>query len=510
MLDRPEVEVRHRALLSLFILSGVIIQVLDATIANVALPHMQASLGATPESISWVLTSYIIATAMVTPISGWLAMRYGMRTLFLMSVSVFVGASLLCGLATNLPQMVVFRIIQGIGGASLGPLGQSIMLNIYRPSDHPRAMSLFGIGLMVGPIVGPILGGWLTDNFEWRWVFLVNLPVGLVCLAGLWWLMPQIKGSSRPFDLTGWALIATALAAFQLLLDRGGHVDWFDSAECWVEAVMAGCAAWMFCIHTAMAPRPLFPLALLRDRNLLIGAILMFMLGVLQMAALALLPSMLQSLFGYPVLTTGLVVATRGIGMIAAMWVGGRTLHVIGARIMMGSGMLLLSYSMWLMTGWSLEMDQGPILLNGIIQGVAIGFIFLPVSMLTFATLPSHFRTDGASLTNLSRNVGGSIGIALASAVLARNVQVSHSDLAAHVTPYNLPLDPSLLNGYGDAGEGVMRMADGLITRQASMIAFLDVYHMMLIVSLCALPIAFFVRERRPAGGGEAVHLAMD
>ena len=502
--------VRHKALLTLFVLSGVIMQVLDATIANVALPHMQSALGATPESISWVLTSYIIAAAMVTPVSGWLAGRLGMRTLFLLSVCLFVLASLLCGLAMNLPQMVIFRTLQGIGGASLGPLGQSIMLSINPKSDHPKAMGLFGMGIMVGPIAGPILGGWLTDNFEWRWVFLVNLPVGALCLAGLWWLMPQIKGPARPFDLTGWALIATALAAFQLLIDRGGHIDWFDSAECWIEAGVAISAAWMFCVHTATARRPLYPLAMLRDRNLLIGTILMFTLGFLQLAGLALLPSMLQSLFGYPVLTTGIVVATRGIGMIAAMWLGGRVVNQVGPRAVMTCGMLLLSYSLWLMTGWSLDIDREPVMVSGLIQGLAIGLIFLPIATLTFATLPGDMRTDGAGLTNLARNTGGSIGVTLASVMLARNLQTSHSDLAAHVTPYNLPIDPSLLGGYGDTGEGILRMADGLITRQASMIAFLDVFHMMFILSLLVLPITLFVRGRQQRDDADTVQVVLE
>lgn len=339
---------------------------------------------------------------------------------------------------------------------------------------------------------------------------LVNLPVGAVCLAGLWWLMPQIKGPARSFDLTGWALIATALAAFQLLLDRGGHIDWFDAPECWIEAGVAISAAWMFCVHTATGRRPLFPLAMLRDRNLLISIILMFILGVLQMAGLALMPIMLQGLFGYPVLTTGIVMATRGIGMMAAMWLGGRVVNRVGHRPVMICGMLMLSYSLWLMTGWSLELDRGPILFSGLMQGLSIGLIFLPIATLAFVTLPVELRTDGAALNNLARNMGGSIGVALASVMLARNLQTSHSDLTAHVTPYNLPLDPSLLGGYGDTGEGILWMADGMITRQASMIAFLDVFHMMFILSLFVLPITLIVRAQQRREGPQVVPVVLE
>ncbi|MBC2660422.1 DHA2 family efflux MFS transporter permease subunit [Novosphingobium flavum] len=517
--DRALVEVRHKAVLSAAVMAGVVMQVLDSTIANVALPHMQASLGATPDSISWVLTSYIIASAMATPVSGWLADRLGMRRLFLLSVGLFVAASVMCGLAGSIEQMVVFRVIQGIAGAALGPVGQSIMLNINRPSDHPRAMSLYGTSTMVGPIVGPVLGGWLTDNFDWRWVFLVNLPVGLACLAGLWWLMPRIETVRRPFDLTGWALLATALAALQLLLDRGEHVDWFASGECWIEAGLALCAFWMFCVHTALARRPLYPPAMLGNRNLLLGCFFMFAVAVVQLAGFALIPSMLQSLLGYPVLTTGFVLATRGLGVLFSMTIAGRLVHRIGARPLVTLGLVLMSYSLWLTTGWSLDMDSGPVIVSGMIQGVAMGLIFLPLTVMTFSTLPAQLRTDGAGLMNLSRSTGGSIGIALATVVLSRNAQISHADLAAHVTPYNLPFDPTLLGGYGDTGEGVLRLADGVINRQAAMIAFLDVFHMMFILSLFAIPLVLLLRggpaapagaRNRPAEDDGTPHLVLD
>lgn len=515
--DRPQVAVRHRTLLSVVVMAGVVMQVLDATIANVALPHMQAALGATPESISWVLTSYIIASAMATPVTGWLSDRLGMRRLFLVSVALFVGASILCGLASNLAQMVLFRVLQGIGGAALSPLGQSILLNINRPSDHPRAMSFFGIGVMVGPIAGPILGGWLTENFDWRWVFLINVAPGVLCFTGLWWLMPRIPAKSRPFDLTGWALIAAALAAFQLLLDRGEHVDWFAARECWIEAGVAVCGLWMFAVHIATSPRPLYPPAMLRDPNLLLGCLFMFVLGLVQLAGLALIPTMMQTLFGYPVLATGVVLATRGVGLLCAMILAGRLVARVGARPLITTGFALLSVSLWMMTAWSLEMDRTPIVVSGLVQGFAMGLVFLPLSVVSFATLPMRFRTDGAGLVNLARNTGGSIGIAIATVVLARAMQTSHADLAAHITPYNLPFDPSLLGGYGDAGEGALRLVDGEVSRQASMIAFLDVFHLMMLLSVAALPLVLLVRVRRggaarPGAGpeGDTPHLALD
>lgn len=496
--DRPLVESRHPVALSVFVLLGVLIQVLDATIANVALPHMQASLSATPDSISWVLTSYIIASAMVIPATGWLANRMGARALFIGSVALFMTASALCGIAANLPQMVVFRILQGIGGAALMPLGQSILLNTHPPSRHPQTLAYYSMGVTVGPVIGPIIGGWLTENFNWRWIFLVNLPIGAVCLVGLWLLMPPMRSTPRRFDVGGWLMIAIALAAFQLLLDRGEHVDWFNSAECWIEAGVALSAFWMFCVHSAFVAHPLIPGALLKDRNFVIGSIFQFTLAIVQFASLALLPTMMQTLFGYPVLETGILLATRGVAVVGSLWVAGKLVGRVGAVPLAMIGLIGMSYSVWLMTGWSLDMDQGPIVISGFLQGAAQGMIFLPLSVLVFSTIPADLRTDASGVTSLFRNTGGSIGIAMVSTVFARNIQISHADLAAHVTPYNLPIDPSLVNRLGDVGSEALGVVDGIVNRQATMIAFLDSFQMMFLVSLLVSPLLLLVRKGRP------------
>ncbi|HEY6869534.1 MAG TPA: DHA2 family efflux MFS transporter permease subunit [Novosphingobium sp.] len=506
--DRALTPVRHPNLLSFFILSGVIMQVLDATIANVALPHMQAALGATPESVSWVLTSYIIASAMMIPASGWLADRFGARHLFLGSVALFIASSVLCGLAANLPQMVIFRTLQGIGGASLAPLGQATMLNINRPSQQPQALATYGVGVTLGPVIGPLLGGWLTENFDWRWIFLINVPLGLVCLGGLAVLMPRIEGPRRPFDLAGWLMIACALAAFQLLLDRGEHNDWFNATESWIEAGVAVSTFWMFCVHSALSRRPLFPPALLTDRNLVMGSVFQFSMSVVQYATMALLPTMMQTLLGYPVLGTGEILSTRGVAIVSSMWLAGRLVRRVSAPTLLFLGLAAMAYSLWEMTGWNLEMSTSVILVNGMVQGFSMGFIYLPLSVILFSTLPGHLRTDAAGLINLVRNTGGSIGIAVASVMLARNLQTSHSDLAAHITPYNLAADPSLLNGFGSIGQDVMAMADGMITRQATMIAFLDDFQLMFLLSLAILPMVLFARRGARLRPGERIEIA--
>lgn len=499
--DKAQVEVSYKGLLTVVVMAAMVMQVLDTTIANVALPHMQASLSATQDSISWVLTSYILASAIAIPLTGWLSDRIGIRTLFLWSVTIFVVASALCGVAVNLPEMVLFRLLQGLGGAFLGPLAQTIMLDINKPSQHPKAMSVYGMGIMVGPIAGPILGGWLTENFGWRWVFFVNLPIGIGCLVGLWFLLPRVHTKRRDFDLIGWALIALGLGALQLMLDRGQHVDWFSSTEIWLEAGVAVSALWMFVVHIATSKKPLFPLPMLRDRNLMVGAFFMFVMGLVVYAAMALLPPMLQTLFDYPVLDTGVLLAARGVGVLITMAIAGRIMGLTDTRLIVGSGFLITAASLWMMTGWSLNMDWRPVVLSGFIQGLGLGLIFVPLNVLSFATLPPQYRTDGASLFNLARNIGSSIGITVVTALLARNIQVSHADLAAKITPYNLAIDPGLTSAIGAPGDTIMAGLDAMVNRQAAMIAYLNDFKFMMIATVITLPLLLLIRKpQRKAG----------
>jgi DHA2 family multidrug resistance protein len=498
--DEPHILVRQKALLTAAVMLAMVMQVLDATIANVALPHMQASLGATQDSISWVLTSYIVASAVAIPLTGWLANRYGARNLLLFSVALFVFTSALCGIAANLPEMVAFRLAQGIGGAFIGPLAQTIMLDINKPSSHGRAMSVYGMGVMIGPIVGPVLGGYLTEAFNWRWVFFINLPLGIICFFALWLLLPRVENQARKFDFLGWAMIAIALSGFQLLLDRGQHVDWFSSTEIWIEAGIALSAFWLFVVHSVTTKRPLFPPSMLRDVSFMAGVLLTFVMGMVMMSSMALLPTMMQTLFGYPVIETGEVLASRGLGVLVMMAITGRLLSVVDARLIALTGFVLCSLSVYMMTGWSLEIDWRYIVASGFVQGLGVGCVFVPLNVLAFSSLPPHLRTDGASLFNLSRNIGSSVGVASMAALLSRNIQVSHADLAAHVTPYNLPMDPNLLRALGAPGESAMAMLDGIINQQAAMIAYLDDFKAVMIATLCSLPLLLLLRK--PQGGG--------
>jgi DHA2 family multidrug resistance protein len=493
--DRPTLVVRHRGLLSIAVMAGTVMQILDTTIANVALPHMQAALGATQDSITWVLTSYIVASAVAIPITGWLADRIGSRQLFLFSVGLFVAASMLCGIATSLPEMVAFRLLQGVAGAFIAPLAQTVMLDINPPSAHGRAMAIYGMGIMIGPIAGPILGGLLTENFSWRWVFYVNLPVGVLCLAGLWLFLPAKPKQRRSFDLGGFAFLALALGALQLMLDRGAHVSWFDSPEIWIEAGIAAGSFWLFLVHMLTGKAPLFRPEMLADRNFLAGLLYLFILGLILMAAMALMPPMLQGLFGYPVVDTGILLAARGVGVVITMAISARLTERFDPRLLVFTGFVVTSYSLWQMTGWTLEMDWRPIVLSGFIQGLGVGLVFVPLNVIAFATLPPQYRTDAASLFNLIRNIGASVGISMMAALLARNIQVSHADLAGHVTEFSLPADPNTALRMGSAGDAAMTMLNAEINRQAAMIAYLDDFHFMMWLTIALLPLVFLLRK---------------
>ena len=500
----------ERACIMIAVILAMLMQVLDQTIANVALPHMQTSLGANRETVTWVLTAYIVASAIAIPITGWLAEQVGRKRLFIWSVILFTIASLLCAIANSLLVMVAFRVVQGVAGAFLVPLAQAVMFDINPPEKHGRAMALFGAGVMIGPILGPVLGGWLTDNFNWRWVFLINLPVGVLAALMMLRFLPATAIGKRKFDLFGFFLIAVALGGMQMMLDRGEQLDWFESWEIWIECGLAISGLWMFGVHMLTARNPIFDPQMFKDRNFATGLLFMVVTGVMLLAGLALLPPLLQSLLGYSVLQSGFLTAPRGIGTLVSMIVVGRLVGKIDSRLLILFGMVLMSWSLWQMSGFSLDMDQRPIIVSGIIQGFALGFIFVPLNTLAFGTLNPKFRTTAASLFNLARNIGGSVGISVVTVMLARNVQISHSDLAQHITQYSIPpISPAITQGAPPITDTVLMMADSEINRQALMIAYIDDFWLMMIVSLVAIPLLLLLKKGRKPQPGEPV-AAMD
>lgn len=495
--DRAHLHADNYWILILGIMGASLLQILDTTIANVAIPHMQTSLGATRESVTWVLTSYIIASAVALPITGWLADRIGGRRLFIWSVAGFILTSMLCGMAQNLEEMVIFRAMQGVAGAFIAPLSQAFMLDTTRPSRHAQIMAIWGMGIMIGPILGPILGGWLTDQASWRWVFYVNLPIGILSLASLIAFLPRRERIARQFDIAGFVLLALSLTALQLFLDRGTQLDWFDSAEIWLYSLVALGAGWMVVVHLATSANPLFQTKLLTDRNFAFALFFMVVIGVVMFAVMALMPPMLQNLFGYGVVDTGLVLMPRGVGVLISMQLSGLLLRQgIDARPIVASGFFICAISLWQMAHWSLAVDEYNIVTTGLLQGLGMGMVFIPLQASAFATLPPRFRTDGSSLLNLARSLGASAGISLMSAILGYNIQASHSDLAGHVTAATgSMIDVSTVDRFQSAGDAALVILNGEINRQAAMIAYIDDFYMMMWLALAVAPLAFLMRR---------------
>lgn len=501
----PLLETKNRGLLTVGIMGAMIMQILDTTIANVALPHMMTSLGATVDTVTWVLTSYIVATAIALPATGWLSDRLGSRNLFLIATGGFIIASMLCGIATSLEEMVIFRVFQGVFAAFINPLSQTSMLDINPPERAAKAMSVWGMGVMVGPIMGPVLGGWLTESYNWRWVFYVNVPVGIATFAILWFLLPSRPKARRSFDYAGFVYLGVAVAAFQLMLDRGQSEDWFDSWEVIIEGLAALAFTWMAVFHFITAKKPLFDRALFQNRNLVTGLLFMLVVGISTMAPMALLPPMLQNLFGYPVIDTGMMMAPRGVGVLFTMWVAGQLMGKVDTRIVIMVGLVIFGISLRQMAGYSLEQDYWPVVTSGFVQGLGMGLVFMPLNALAFATLDGRYRTDGSSLLNLFRSIGQSAGISMVTVLLARNTQTSHADLAQHVTGSVVAgFDLNQLRGLGTLSDAAMSMLDGMVNKQAAMIAYLDDFWLMSWISFAAVPLVLLLQK--PKGKIEVVH----
>lgn len=502
--DGPGGDVLNRRMITVTVMLVSVLQTLDNTIANVALPHMQGSLSATQEQIAWVLTSYIIAAAIMTPLTGWLAAHFGRRQLFLYSVVGFILTSALCGVSQSLPQVVTFRLLQGLAGAALVPISQAVLLDINPPEHHGRAMSTWAQAVVIGPMVGPVLGGWLTENYSWRWCFFINVPLGILGLLGVLRYFPRTTRRESPFDFFGFAMLAVAIASLQLMLDRGSLLDWFDSTEICIEAVVSGLAFFLFAVHSATSRQPFIRPALFKDRNFLTGCVFIFTVGIVMFATLALLPTMLQSLLNYPVLLAGELTAPRSLGTLFAMMVVGRTVTRVDPRWIIAGGFTMTALSLWQMTQFSTQMNGSPIFWSGFVQGLGTGAAYVPMATLAFGTLPGVLRDEGAAMFSLMRNIGSSVGISMVQALLVRNTQIVHASLAEHVTPYNLAArDPQLA--------AQLASPDGLaafnaeMTRQASMIGYIDNFHLMLILTLLSIPLLLLVRRPKPSKATPAV-----
>ncbi len=486
-----------RLFITLSVMLATIIQVLDTTIANVALPHMRGSMSATQDQISWVLTSYIVASAIAMPLTGIVAARMGRKRLFLYSVLGFTIASVLCGAAQSLEQIILFRILQGIFGASLVPLSQAVLLDTYPTEQHGSAMAMWGVGVMVGPILGPSLGGWLTEYYNWRWVFYINVPLGIMAWMGIAAYVKETEiDAKRKFDMFGFALLGLAIGSLQMFLDRGESLNWFSSLEVVIEASLAVVAFYMFTVHMFTHKSPFLDPEMFKDRNYVVGLLFGFMIGVILLATIALLPPFLQNFMGYPVLDVGLLLTPRGFGTMAGMMIVGRVARKVDLRYLVAIGLILMIVSLWQMTKFSIHVTQWEIIWTGVVQGLGLGLVFVPLSTLSFSTLAPRFRNEATSLYSLVRNIGSSIGISVVITYLSHRAQVNHAVYAEHINHFNPALQEAVQQGVYDISTtaGLVKL-NSVVTEQAYIFGYLQDFRLMMYVCIFTLPLLVLLRK---------------
>jgi MFS transporter, DHA2 family, multidrug resistance protein len=499
----------NRPAITACVILAVVMQALDTTIANVALPYMQGSVSASADQINWVLTSYIVAAAIMTPPSGFLASRFGRKRILMAAVVGFVVASVLCGLAQSLFEIVAFRFLQGFFGAALVPISQSVLLDIYTPEERGSAMAVFGVSVMVGPVLGPVIGGWLTDHYSWRWVFYINVPLGALAFVGISYFMRETKlNAAAKLDWLGFGSLSIAIAAMQMFLDRGSQLDWFSSLEILIEAVVAASAFYVFLVHTFTSADSFVKPRLFLDRNFAVGMLFIFIVGITYLASLALLTPYLQTLMGYPVVTAGLVMGPRGVGTMLSMIVVGRLIRSVDTRLLLLTGLLLTAWAMYDMTGWTPNISEMTIVTTGFVQDAGLGFLFVPLTTVAFATLKPEQRGDATGLYNLSRNVGSSVGISVVSYLLVRYGQINHAAIASHVTAvnhaFNNPAVRHALSPWTLPGRAAL---DQVIQNQAAIISYIDDFKLMMILSLIVTPLLLLLRR---GSGGAAPAAVVD
>jgi MFS transporter, DHA2 family, multidrug resistance protein len=502
----------NRALVTACTILATLMQSLDSTIANVALPYMQGTMSASQDQINWVLTSYIVAAAIMTAPVGFLAARFGRTRFFVASVVGFTVASVLCGMAQSLSQIVLFRIVQGVFGASLVPLSQAVLFDIYPPERRGAAMAIWGMGVMVGPILGPTLGGWLTENYDWRWVFYINVPFGILAAFGILAFLKETRRTDAArLDWLGFCALSLGIGAFQMMLDRGELLDWFSSKEIIVEACLAGLGLYCFLVQTWCGRRPFLSPRLFVDLNFVIGLVFMFVVGLILYATLALLSPYLQTLMDYPVVTAGILLAPRGFGTMAAMVLCGRLVGRVSVRLLVGLGFVATAYPLYDMTSWTPDVSEWTVITVGFIQGLSIGLVFVPLSTVAFDTLPAELRTQATGVFSLIRNIGSAIGISVTGALLQSNTQINHALIGAGVTPFNRSLlTARMLHFWNPANLHGAALLNREITRQASTIAYVDDFKLMLILAVCSTPLVLLIRTQRVARVGSRHAEAME
>jgi DHA2 family multidrug resistance protein len=500
----------RRIWITLAVMAATVMQVLDTTIVNVALPHMAGQLNATPDQISWVLTSYLVASGIFMPLTGYFTDRLGQRNFLLLSISGFVLASVLCGLSTNLTEIVLFRILQGVFGAALVPLSQSIMLRSYPQAERGKAMAIWGIGVMVGPILGPTLGGYLTDVLNWRWTFFINLPIGILSLLIAWKVIPNTERKARSMDWLGMTLLFVAIGGLQLVLDRGNQDDWFDSHNIQIATLLSVLGFLGFAYH-GLTHRgdTLFDLRIFRDKNFTTSSLIIAAFGLGLYGMMVLQPMMLESLLGIPTFTTGLLMAPRAVASMLSMFVVGRLVNKVDPRILILIGITFSTLGTYGATHYNLDVDTWWLVWPVVVQGLGLGMVFVPLSTIAFSTLDPKHSAEASGIYSLLRTIGSSIGISIVAATLTRHTQMAWNQVGAHIQLFNpaLPayLAPLHLEAQDPQAAAILAQE---LSRQAQMIGFVDAFILIMWSFIAMAPMVFLLRKPKKIRAEPAVAVA--
>ena len=507
-------------LVAIAVMTSTFMEVLDTTIVNVSLPHIAGSLSATPDEATWALTSYLVANAIVLPMTGWLANYFGRKRLLLASVVGFTASSFLCGLAPTLPLLIIFRCIQGACGGGLQPLSQAILMEVFPPQDRGKAMGFWGLGIVVAPMLGPVLGGWLTDTYSWRWVFYVNVPIGIlsVFLTTIFIFdPPYIKRQVSKIDFLGMGYLAIGIACLQVMLDKGQEEDWFGSHFILTLCVVAVVGLAAFIIRELTTDHPIVDLSIFKVRTYATGVFLMTVLGFVLYGSTVLIPLLLQTILGYPALQAGVVMLPRGLGSFIAMPVVGALMTKVRPRYLLVTGIFLGAFAMWRLAQLNLDVGYWNFFWALIWQGVGLGLIFIPLTTITNDPIPNEKMGNATSIFNLMRNIGASIGIAIVASIQTRHAQIHTNNLTAQVTPSSLQAQ-SMISGLKSmimAKQGVdaataQHMASGMventIRQQAAIMSYNDVFWLLAIIFLAMLPLIFLMRPPKHKRGAAMMH----
>ena len=489
-------------------------EVLDTSFANVALPHIAGNLSATPEEATWVLTSYLVSNAIILPAANWLGRFFGRKRFLIVCIVIFTLSSAVCGAAGSLGMLIVARIAQGAGGGALQPIAQAVLMESFPVEKRGSAMAVFGLGVVVAPIIGPTLGGWITDNYSWRWIFYINIPIGIlaVLMSNTFVEDPPYIRDQRPgrIDYIGFGLMALALGTMQLVLDKGQEEEWFASSFITWVTILSVTATVIFVIWELRSRDPIVDLRVLGNRNFAVGTSLMIIMGIVLYGTIAMLPLFLQTLMGYSAVASGMAVSPRGFGAIASMLIVGRLINRIRGRYLVMFGFAVLGYSIYQFSKINLEISISSIVWPNIISGFAMGFIFVPLTTMALGTLSNEQMGNASGVFNLMRNTGGSVGIATVTTLLARGIQTHQAMMVSHLTPYDPAFQERVRQLGGDGSmignQRAFAGIYGILVRQATVLSYIDIFRLLAFLCVICVPATLLFARVKRKSGAVAMH----